>query len=321
MENLGDWPFLMNPIEIVHVAYRECLGREPDEAGLRYWTGAMIANKDPTIVFRGILDSREYRDRSPLECEWHQTAYAARLKLGRTPVIVDVGAQAFDGHVYAALTQYCSTEIIGFDPLSDRIAERQKSEGNNNLHLLPFAIGDGQDHVLHINNEDATSSIFPLNTKSNILFNHLSTLHTDRTEKISTVRLDEALERDLIDFLKIDVQGATLMVLQGARNLLARTAVIHCEVEFTPIYEGQPLAHETAAYLDELGFYLVDFATMKHYHYVDHGTVADHADRLIWADAVYFRQTDDPKTLAAQALIAASIYRKLSLARQLLAQI
>jgi FkbM family methyltransferase len=48
------------------------------------------------------------------------------------------------------------------------------------------------------------------------------------------------------DFLSIDAQGAELDIINGASRMLKSTVVgIICEVEFTAVYEGQPLFCDT----------------------------------------------------------------------------
>lgn len=64
----------------------------------------------------------------------------------------------------------------------------------------------------------------------------------------------ESIVSGPIDYLKIDTQGTELEVLLGAEKLLADTLMVELEVEFLPIYEGQPLAHEILAYMHENNF-------------------------------------------------------------------
>lgn len=107
------------------------------------------------------------------------------------------------------------------------------------------------------------------------------------------------------------------MVLRSGIESLSRTGVVHCEVEFSPIYVGQPLYPEIQQFLNAQGFELIDLVIPGRYHYVTREECPSQ-DRLNWADAVFFRKTDDPETLFAQAAIAAGIYHKPSLAMHLL---
>lgn len=312
----------MSPEEFVRALYVVCLGREADPGGLSHWVDQLIREGDPTAVLAGIMTSAEARRlRGATFEECRPLAERALKQLNRHPRIVDIGAQLIgDGtHAYTPLTSLTPLDVIGFDPLAERMTERAATEsaGNGSLTLLPYAIGDGRSHTLHINNDDATSSLFALNLRHNSYFNHLSTLHTVDTEILQTRPLDQALDPGKIDFLKLDIQGGELMVLEGAARSLAETAVVHCEVEFSPIYEGQPLYPAIQTELAKYGFFLVDFVDPGRYHYLtESGTTGD--ERLLWADAVFFRETDEPETLAAQALIAAAVYKRPSLAEHLL---
>lgn len=74
---------------------------------------------------------------------------------------------------------------------------------------------------------------------------------------VATCRLD-SLAAELgvahLDFLHLDVQGAELLVLDGAGALLPRIHTLWLEVESVPPYEGQPLREEIEVYLRERGF-------------------------------------------------------------------
>jgi hypothetical protein len=58
------------------------------------------------------------------------------------------------------------------------------------------------------------------------------------------------------DILKLDLQGAELLALQGAGERIAEVTALIIEVEFNAIYEGQPLFGEVDAYLRRHGFQL-----------------------------------------------------------------
>jgi len=313
----------LTPEMFVTALYRCCLGREPEPEGLAAWADLIRQHNDPTLALAGIMDSDEFRARSGTKAgivgRCAAIAAAAADALRRPLRIVDVGAQllGLGSNPYDPLAQHVRLDIIGFDPLEARLDERAAVEGTNGLTLLPFAIADGASHTLYINNDDATSSLFPLNTAHNAAFSHLCGLHTIDTKTVQTRRLDDVLPPGAVDFLKLDVQGAELMVLDSGRQTLARTAVVHCEVEFAPIYAGQPLYPQIQTLLSGYGFELIDLLVPVRYGYVTPpGQSAQ--DRLLWADAIFFRVTEDSETLRAQSLIAASVYEKPTLAAHLL---
>lgn len=270
---------------------------------------------DVSFAIRNIVESEEFKLRHPQEA----LAIRAHGELGRKPRVVDVGAQTLGPgtHVYEALLQFCPVEITGFDPLKDRLKEREAAESGQQLTLIAHAVGDGGIHTLHVNNEDATSSLYPLNMEGNRPFPDLAPLHTVRTEPVATKRLDDLIAHEQVDYLKLDIQGAELMVLQHAKAVLAKTAVVHCEVEFSPIYRNQPLFGDVLNFLLGQGFYFLDFGALGRYANRNQSG-QEGRDRLMWADAIFLRESDDREIRAAQALCAAIIYNKTALAAHLL---
>lgn len=311
----------MSPEDYVEKLYLICLGRPADKSGLQNWLQLMRATGDPACVLEGILKSSEYARRNihgpqhacgPLIAE-----SLARIK--RQIRIVDVGAQSLGpgSHPYDGLLKIATPEIIGFDPLEKRLQERAEKEGLPSLKLLPYAIGDGSKHTLHVNDYDATSSLFPLNLELNRKFRFLDEHKTVEQIPVETHRLDDVLPEGPVDMLKLDVQGAELLVLRGAERVLTRTAVVHCETMFSPMYLGQPLFPEIEQFLTARQFALMDILVSHRYSYLT-ASGCESPDRLLWADAIFFRETGDFETKSVQALIAASVYGKLTLAEYLL---
>jgi len=310
----------MTPEQFVEALYEICLGRRADADGKAHWVALIRATGDPTKVLQGILDSEEYRKHSggsANDCTAEITRALAAVK--RPIRIVDVGAQSLGAgtHPYDGLLKICDPEIIGFDPLAQRLLERAESEPSSRLTLLPYAVGDGGTYTFYVNNEDANSSFFPLDELHNARFNHISQLRTVQTTQMTTRRLDEVLPEGPVDFLKLDTQGAELMILKGAERTLSQTATVHCEVMFSAMYVGEPLFPAVQEHLLSKNFELIDLLVSVRYSYLTpSGRSAP--DRLLWADAVFFRKTDDPETQRIQALIAAAVYQKPTLAEHLL---
>jgi FkbM family methyltransferase len=59
-------------------------------------------------------------------------------------------------------------------------------------------------------------------------------------------------------FLKLDVQGYELEILEGYKRNLDACHVIQCEISLLPIVQGAPLLHDVVKYLHEKGFVMFD---------------------------------------------------------------
>ena len=81
--------------------------------------------------------------------------------------------------------------------------------------------------------------------------------YAQSTIRVPSLRLDTwaaGAGISAVDLLWMDVQGAELLVLRGMGGLLSSVRIIHTEVEFKPMYEGQPLFSEVDTFLREAGF-------------------------------------------------------------------
>ena len=316
----------MTPSEYVSALYTHLLKRPPEPGAVKYWSELIQDGLNPMDVFHAFVVSAEYR-RKHGEVDDHGleslVLRAAREVLRKRPLfVVDVGAQIleWEEHVYQPLLAAgLLCDIVGFDPLADRLRERAEKERDTRLTLLPFAIGDGKSHTLHINNDDGTSSLYPLNPAAIQNLEGLERLRTIGTETVTTRRLDDVLPPRAVDFLKLDIQGFELRALENATETLFRTAVVHCETEFYPLYAGQPLFPQVHSYLASRGFEFIDL--------VKESRVAPSVpsgckgpERLVFADAVFFRKAkpNEHELLLVQALVALLVYKKTALAESLL---
>ena len=197
------------------------------------------------------------------------------------PVIFDVGAN--DGEMATEFLQHFPhAKLVAFEPFHDCYELLRKIFGARpNIRIEKAALG-------------STSGTASLNVFSGHRMNSLLDMDQDPenimrdkfvktgTEQVSVDTLDEFCSRnkiDHIDALKIDTQGYDLNVLKGASRLLGehRVKAVLLEVNFIPMYEGQPTFVDIHAFLSSLGYQLVDFYN----HTRQNGYVA-------WCDACYF---------------------------------
>lgn len=313
----------LDPQALIGDLYRTLLHREVDAAGLDHYGAILLEDGGIARVVAGICESSEF-------AAWHRVGLPTAPSVDAQPPsvlprpirVVDLGAQCLDHekHVYSPLIQ-CgyAVEVIGFEPLAHRIAEREAAESGSRLKLLPNFVGDGQTHTFHINRYDATSSLLPINRDLCDSFVNLDQLATVRTELVQTQKLDDLINSDQnVDFLKIDIQGFELQALQHAEATLARTLVVHCEVSFDRLYDDQCLFADIDQFLRNQGFELIDLLHQHRASYiVPSATVS--ADRLLWADAVFFKKSDalTSEQRQIQAVIAGVVYEKPGMAERL----
>lgn len=167
-------------------------------------------------------------------------------------VILDCGA----GQGWFAKTAFTIWPGVGqvhsFEPASRFNLSLQPINERHFIHRIALGEIDG-DRVLYNTQGPESNSLLeflpngPLN-KIHAVIGH---------EPVECRTLDELIieGKDAVDLLKMDVQGAELLVLQGAKELIAASRpVIYCEVSFQPAYQNHPLIETVDDYLESLGY-------------------------------------------------------------------
>lgn len=131
--------------------------------------------------------------------------------------------------------------------------------------------------------------------------------HTEvrRTEPVPCRPLDALIGRDtVIDYLKIDVEGAEHDLLTGAQGLLGegRALLIKSEFVLTPYYARHPVLGHQHALLDAAGYRMIDM-DLNHGRYSrGRTTVPARADRrLIYAGDAFYMRDPDRNAMDAEA--------------------
>lgn len=197
------------------------------------------------------------------------TPAADLVPLLRRPLVaLDVGCRwgipdGWDALLPDALSVYA----FDADPEECR---RLQADAPVGVTYVPHGLSDEEgEATLHVTAQPACSSLFApapgINGRTPAL--------RDDTRKVGEMQVpmrtmdawakDAGVER--ADVLKLDVQGAELLVLRGGPELLRTARLIELEVIFNPIYTGQGLFGDVDALLRSHGFELWHLGQLVHY--------------------------------------------------------
>ena len=245
------------------------------------------------------------------------------LKLARLTEVVDIGANPIDGDPpYKTMLSEGLCRVTGFEPQEAALAELQNKKGAHERYL-PYAVGDGNQHMLNICHASGMTSLFEPDEATLDLFGELKPCgDVIQQVPIQTVLLDGIGEIELLDFLKIDIQGGELAVFQGGRNKLSRAVAIQTEVSFVTLYKGQPALGDIDLELRQQGFIPHCFAAVKNWPIspcVINNDPRQPLNQLLEADMVYVRDFSRPESIEDEqlkhlALIAHACYGSIDLA-------
>lgn len=231
-------------------------------------------------------------------------------RLGRLleshPVLcIDIGARG--GFETDLLPIASAVDAVGMepDPIAFAMLPDSREVPWRSLRHLPCAIaGTPGWRTLSIPRHNASASLLEHDPAFGVVFKKTQYFEIERREQIETVTLDAALRTAGLagpSYLKLDVEGAELEILEGAPDSVASLLAAKVEVSFLPFRKGQPVAGDIDALFRKRGFQLMDIIKPTHWR-TDGDVVHPHADRqripysrgqLIQADFLYFRAPED----------------------------
>ena len=226
--------------------------------------------------------------------------------------IVDVGAMSLgeEKDPYAKLMRSVPCEVIGFEPVA-RECERLNASARPNCRYLPHAIGDGTLQTFYETNMPMTSSLLePDETLLGMFYELLELTRVVERRPVQTVRLDDIPETQGSDYLKLDVQGGELMVLQGAPARLQELLVVHTEIEFLPMYKRQPLFADIDVFMRGAGFVMHRLSGLNSATFKLPGVeveLSSTINQAMWGEAVYVRDFRAFELLAPEALLKLAV--------------
>lgn len=176
---------------------------------------------------------------------------------------VDVGCRGGIPPLWRNIKKYL--RVVGFEP-DEKEYKALMSDKPDNFHYLNTALFNKKANIeFYVNNNQQTSSVFPIDETYFKRYSCISDVKNVDIIKIQTDTLDNQLSQadiEDVDFIKLDTQGSELQILEGAIGTVSDSVLgIEVEVEFLPLYKGQPLFCDVDQFLREKGFELFDLSS------------------------------------------------------------
>lgn len=220
--------------------------------------------------------------------------------------VLDIGASYVgEPPPYQPLLKSGAARLIGFEPDAAACETLRRMYGPPS-RFFPYFIGDGRPGTFYQTNWAPTGSLLKPNPRVTQVFQNLHELMTLVAEHpVQTRRLDDVEGLGDVDFMKLDVQGGELMVLQGAERVLSDVSVIQVEVEFLELYENQPLFADVDRFLRGQGFVFhtfLGFGARCFKPMVKDNDPNKGMNQILWSDAVYLRDWSNLGALSADKI-------------------
>jgi FkbM family methyltransferase len=214
--------------------------------------------------------------------------------------------------------------VVAID--ADESAETAPPRGVAKFETLHTAVGASDATVsLYLTRSPGCSSTLRPNAPLLATFPEPERFDVVEVRSVETRTLDAVLDAHQVagvDFVKVDTQGSELGILQGGERTLAGAAGVEVEVEFLPLYEGQPLFADVDAHLRARGFELFD---LNRVYWRRPASRAAGRGQLVFGDALYFRSAErllssapDAGARVGKAVLAAAAYGYVDYARMLI---
>jgi FkbM family methyltransferase len=204
--------------------------------------------------------------------------------------LLDIGARDGIGWPWrTAPNNILDVVLVEPDPVEAKILEKQ-GQGK----VIPYALWSEETELtLNINNSPGTSSVFESNMSFLQQFGDAQRFIAKDKINIKTKTIDGLAQNNeisVVDFVKIDVQGGELAILQGGESFFKQNIVgLEVEVEFALMYKDQPLFSDIDIFVREkLGLELWDIRK-TYWKYKHQKYQVPLKGRLIFGDALYLR--------------------------------
>jgi FkbM family methyltransferase len=186
--------------------------------------------------------------------DFEETRYKLLLNSSVT-LLIDGGANEGQYASRVRKSGY-SGSILSIEPYSVAFEKLKSLSQHDDKHkVLNCALGSSKREAkLHLSSNSGMSSSLYLPMKHLEFF---PTVKFEADEIVNVVTLDELVEgQNEKVFLKLDVQGSELEILESITACLPMIVAMEIEITLQPMYEGESTIGKILTQIESMGFYV-----------------------------------------------------------------
>ena len=154
-------------------------------------------------------------------------------------------------------------EYIGVEPDYRSYKKLSNKYNCKKYEIINKVLWSREENIdFYLCNKPEVSSVFYPNKEFLNKFSDSQRFDIKEKQLFKTSTLDIELGNRKIDFAKFDIQGAEYDALNGMQNHISDCLGFELEIEFSPIYNKQPLFGIIGQYLNNNGFEFIDFTSL-----------------------------------------------------------
>lgn len=175
------------------------------------------------------------------------------IKESEISLVLDIGANRGQWALNLLSSDYAG-RIISFEPTEEFIELQRAASNYSNWDCHPLAISNSSGmQIMHqASNGNLSSSLLAPNQITLMGFD----INFHEGKEVETITLDEFFSNDLSEktYLKVDVQGAEMLVLEGASKVLDSIKAVEFESAIIKLYKNEHNHYELTQLLIGRGF-------------------------------------------------------------------
>lgn len=229
------------------------------------------------------------------------------LHLNDPILVMDIGASAInETPVYKKLLDKKWANLYAFEGDARQIQKIKDSYGDR-VQIWQAFLFDGTEKTLYVTSgASGMTSLFKPNEDALRFFNGFNEFgKIEKTEQVKTSKLDSISDLPSLDFIKMDIQGAELTVLQNGITKIKKCVAVQLEVSYINLYEQQPAFGEVDSWMRSQGFVPHCFLDVKRWSIaptIFNNNFRVPGNQLLESDIVYIRDPLKLKLLSTDQL-------------------